>query len=197
MYRSLRSVFLIVLIIMIAGCSGRNFARPNPGAFNLGKTTYPQVVEQMGTPRNVSNSQHNGATIMGIRYGHSKVVGAIEEGVIPVRSLWFYFYKDVLVGQSFDSSFRSDNTDFDDSKVGNIVKGKTSRAEVLQLLGRPSGSYIHPMVKKTFGEAIGYKYMTFRNSENGIKAAVSKNLLITFDDKDAVSDVEFTSSRAQ
>ena len=48
----------------------------------------------------------------------------------------FYFFDEVLVGHEFLSSWAEDHTDFDEKKVSTIVKGKTTRAEVIQLLGQ-------------------------------------------------------------
>ena len=59
----------------------------------------------------------------------------------------FTTHNELLVAQEFVSSFQADATEYDESKVGAIVKGRTTRAEVLALLGRPNGEAIYPVIK--------------------------------------------------
>ena len=106
----------------------------------------------------------------------------------------YYFHNDVVVGQEFLSSFKVDNSNFDETKISTITKGKTTRLEVVQFLGRPSASFIAPMVKETSGEAIGYGYQTTRGSAFSGFKFFNKTLRITFDDKDRVLDIEYASS---
>ena len=63
------------------------------------------------------------------------------------------------------------------------------------MLGKPTASFVPPMVKATYGEAIGYIYQTITRGGpfSGLKLS-RKVLLISFDNKDLVSDVEYTSS---
>ncbi len=195
MRKNMRTAFLVSLFSALAGCAGRNFVRPTPEAIKLGRTTYPQVIQQMGEPKKVGEVLKNGCKIKTISYAYAASVGEpLEEGVIPARALTYYFYNDAVVGQEFISSFKSDSTNFDDNKIGSIVKGKTSRAEVIQLLGNPFASFIPPMVKETPREAVGYSYVTTRGGPfTGFKI-FRKTLKITFDEKDQVSDVDYSSS---
>jgi outer membrane protein assembly factor BamE (lipoprotein component of BamABCDE complex) len=104
----------------------------------------------------------------------------------------FFFSDEVLVGHHFLSSFKSDSSDFDDSKVSHIVKGKTTRAEVVRLLGKPVGFYIEPMVKSTAGQAIGYRYVTYKRAPFSEPKRFQKVLTVSFDSADVVSDVVFS-----
>jgi len=65
--------------------------------------------------------------------------------------------------------------------LGAIVKGRTTRAEVIRLLGTPSASYIPPMVKETSGKAIGYTYAVTRDRMFFGPSSFRKLLRITFD----------------
>jgi hypothetical protein len=195
MYKILRAVFLVSLFFALAGCAGRNFVSPSPDAFKLGQTTYSQIVQQMGEPERSGSVLKNEKQVKSITYVYAATGGdPLEQGVIPARALVYFFQNDLLVGQDFVSFFRSDNTNFDDAKIDSIIKGKTTRLEAIQLLGKPSALFIFPMVKQTSGEAIGYAYGTTRgNVYTGFKF-FRKALNISFDDKDAVSDIDFVSS---
>ncbi len=195
MYKTLRIAFLVALLFVIVGCAGKNFIRPNTDSFKLGQTTYSQIMEQLGEPRRVGEVVRNGNKIKSITYSYATTFGEpLDTWVIPARALEFFFYNDTLVGQQFISSFKSDNTDFDEAKISSLIKGQTTRAEVIQLLGSPSATYIPPMAKETSGEAFGYNYVTTRKTFPGGLKIFRKSLQITFDEKGLVSDTDYASS---
>lgn len=198
---------------------GRNpngdFVRPSPDKLKLGQSTYGQVVELMGNPsksRSEANSDGTKVKIITYSYVPAKGGATLESGVLPVRELSYFFlipiggdggftssytsnrYK--LVGQQLSSSFKSDNSNFDETKMSGIVKGRTTQAEVIQLLGMPSASFIAPMVKEASGEveAIEYNYQVARGATSSDAKAFSKALRIAFDDKGLASDIRYTSS---
>lgn len=185
---------VLPLLALVAGCAGSNFVRPTADAFQLGKTRREQVVQQLGEPRGEGSVLKDGTEVKTIGYAYAAVGGEpLEEGVIPARGLTFYFASEVLVGEEFLSSFKEDHSSFDDQKVPLLVKGKTSRAEVIQLLGRPSGRFLAPMVKATSGEALGWSYQATRgNAFSGFKS-FKKALVVTFDAQDRVAEVELVS----
>jgi len=193
MNKALRIFFMVFLLFVLSGCAGRDFVRPSSDAFILGKTTYSQIMQKMGEPRTVGDALRNGKNIKFVSYTYAEAGGEpLEEGVIPTRSMRFSFYNDILVSQGFSSSFRSDNSNFDDTKISAIVKGKTSRSEVIQLLGKPTSSLIYPMAKGSSSEAIGYGYFAARRGApfTGLKL-FSKSLIISFDNKNIVSDINY------
>ena len=195
MFKSFRSLVAISMLTILFGCAGRDFVRPNQEAFKLGQTTYAQVLQQLGEPRREGTLLKNEQNIKSISYAYAATGGEpLEEGVIPARAMTYYFLSDKLVGQDFVSSFKADNSNFDDGKVSSIVKGKTKRTDVAQLLGRPSGSYIYPIVKATAGEAVGYTYGTTRGGAFSGFKIFTKSLLVSFNENDEVSDIEFSTS---
>jgi hypothetical protein len=85
----------------------------------------------MGKPWRDGTETKNEKMVKMITYAYADVGGKpLHQGVTPGRSLELNFYNEILVGQKFRSSWAEDNTDFDEKKVPNIVKGKTTRAEV-------------------------------------------------------------------
>jgi len=185
----------LVSLVLIAGCAGRDFVLPDSSELRIGQSTYAQVIGKMGEPRAAGEILKNGEKVKAITYGYATTGGEpLESGVIPSRALAYFFHQDRLVGQEFLSSFKSDNTNFDDSKVSGLEKGKTTRAEVVQALGRPTAAYVKPLVKETTGEAIGYAYATTSGGAlSGLKF-FQKRLVITFDAADRVLDVDYSTS---
>lgn len=195
MMSALRTAFFASIFCLIAGCAGTDFVRPSSETFRLGQTTYAQVLQQMGEPRKTGDVLKNDKNVKTATYAYAATAGEpLEEGVIPARAMSYYFHNDILVGQEFLSSFKADNSNFDETKISAIAKGKTTRAEVIALLGRPSATFIAPMVKETAGEAVGYGYHTTRGGAFSGFKFYNKTLRITFDDKGTVLDIDYTSS---
>jgi hypothetical protein len=195
MRMAVKSFLAVWLISGLLGCGGKDFVRPSPDDFKLGQTTYAEVIQRMGEPRRTGDALKNGKTVKAVTYVYASKGGEpLEADVIPARTLTYYFYNDTLIGEAFISSFKSDNSNFDDKQVESIKKGQTTRAEVIRLLGEPTATFIPPMIKETSGEAIGYTYQAVRGGLfSGIKSFI-KVLRISFDDKGLVSDIEYTSS---
>jgi len=189
-----RSGLVAVMFSLLVGCAGKDFVRPSSDTFKLGQTTYSQVIQQMGEPSKTGDIIKNEKNVRSATYVYSSVGGEpLEFGVIPARALSYYFYNDVLVGQEFCSSFKSDNSNFDDSKISSISKGKTTREGVIQLLGKPTATFVYPMIKETSGVAFGYIYNTTRKVVFEYKF-FTKSLLISFDNKDLVSGIDYAAS---
>ena len=190
MLRLLRFALASASVAALVGCAGTNFVRPDDDTFRLGKTTYTQIVERMGSPITTGEfiSQASGKKLKVARYGFATY------GAVRTRIQVYFFHDDVLVARNFTSNFPEDSSDWNESKVDDLVKGKTTRAEVIAMLGRPSGAYIWPAVAKTSGEAIGYHHSYITSQFTGLgnkRLRHSKHLVITFDDRDRVLDIEY------
>jgi outer membrane protein assembly factor BamE (lipoprotein component of BamABCDE complex) len=195
MRKPFATIVLATAALFLGGCAGKNFVKPESAEFKLGETTYSQVVNKLGEPRGTGEVVKNGETMKTINYAYATTGGEpLQAGVIPARAMGYYFNRDVLVGKEFISSFKSDNSNFDEKKVPSIEKGKTTRAEVIRLLGRPYDAFVKPMVKETSGEAIGYSYSTTSGSAfTGLKF-FRKAVRIAFDKDDKVLEVDYTTS---
>ena len=160
----MRTPFLpMVALLLVTGCQGKTFVRPTPDALVLEKTTYDDVIRQLGNPYRKGSSLKLGQTITSITYAHANAWATTGFGnVTPTRSMRFHFVNDVLVGYEFTSSYQADLTDFDETKVSHIRPGETKEAEVEQLLGPAGGMYAHPLIKKEAERALVYLYSETR-----------------------------------
>ena len=157
---------LACAIIGGVGCTaGRNFTRPSDDSIALGKTTRAEIVERFGKPTQESTLLKNGQTLKSGIYSYARGAiagGAHASGITPGRAIGFWYAGDIVVGYDFLSSFEEDHTDFDDSKVAVIKEGKTSREEVLTLLGPPQGRQIFPLVDNQEDAGLVYLYTQFK-----------------------------------
>ena len=188
----------LALLAGLAGCAGTNFVRASADTLKNGQTTYAQVVEKMGPPRREGTITKNEKQLKLVTFSYATTGGKpVREGVVPARAQTFYFYNDTLVGHEFGSSFAEDHSDFDDKKVANIAKGKTTRAEVTQLIGKASGYYIYPLIASATGDAAVYIYFETTSDAPFSVKQFRKVLIVSFDASGLVSDVELNSSRTQ
>lgn len=171
------------LILAAGGCSsGRDFVRPDQSSLIPGQTTITDVVAKIGPPtsRSVRHSLNPApaeartanqppgfkpasvaGTIESLTYSFSASVTA---GVIvgPVshntRLLNLTFWDDRLIFYSYSSGFSADSTNFDEGKISSFVPRQTTRAEVIGVLGRPSGEGIYPYVANEGTKMLIYSY---------------------------------------
>lgn len=190
----LRSLVSAASIAVLAGCAGTDFKRPDSHALQVGKSTIAQVTQVMGPPPQTGESLRNGEKLKVSRYVYAEGAGTGKyPGVVPARAMVFLTFNDLLVADEFVSSFPADATDFDESKISSIAKGKTTKSEVLSLLGNPNGTGIYPFIKTKGETAVIYSYVHAKGSAFNMKF-YNKNLIVSFDPTDVVSDIEYTSN---
>ena len=193
---TISSKFILALITasILAGCAGTDFKRPDPKAMMLGKSTTADVTRVMGAPRQVGEALLNDQKVKTATYAYAEGTGTGRyPGVVPARSMTFWTFNDLLVAQEFVSSFPQDATEFDDAKVASIVKGKTTRADVIALLGKPNGDAIYPVIKSKGETAMVYSYSHAKGNAFNMKF-YSKKLTVSLGANDVVSNVEFVSN---
>lgn len=189
----IKTILTAVVVVVFAGCAGKDFVRPDSGSLKNGQTTYNQIIGQFGKPYAEGSVLKNNKQVKTVSYAYASLGGKSHRGGTPARGMGFYFLSDTLVGYEFVSSFAEDNTDFDEMKINQIFEGKTTLDEVVKLLGKPSGNYIYPLIESSSEEAAVYAYSETKGS--GFKVRMfRKMLIITYDSDRVVTKVEYTSA---
>jgi len=188
-----RSARLRVLAAILAGACllGADFKRPDPASFTLGTTTEQEIRERFGEPSGETTVKVEGKAVARLQYTYVEV----RSTVIPVRTIVFAFHEGRLVGFDYSSSFVADETVFDEAAASRIKRLESTRAEVLALVGKPTGQYIYPstVVKTPGRHADVYSYSrTDKVSSTGTLNAFSKVLIVTFDDRDLVIETSLS-----
>lgn len=192
--RALETTMTLLFAFALIGCAGTDFKRPAPSSLQVGKSTSADVTRVMGPPTQTGEQVRNGEKLTVARYAYAEGAGSGKyPGVVPARAQVFLLHNGTLVGEEFVSSFPNDATDFDDAKVQIIEKGKSTRSDVMALLGPPTGAAIYPVIKSKGETAIVYSYAHAKGSVFDMKF-YSKSLIVAFDDKGVVTDVEYVSS---
>jgi hypothetical protein len=182
----------ISIALLLNACAGKNFVRMTDESLVLGKTTQGQIKAALGKPYRTGVVTKNEKQLTTATYAYAASGGkAAAKGVTPARSQGFYFLDSILVGHEFTSSWQEDSTDFDSAKVAEIKKGKTTRAEVVKLLGNPGGMYIYPLIPNKNEEASTYLYGQTSGTAFNLKF-YQKLLVVSFDPKGIVSNVDYT-----
>ncbi len=186
-------ILLALLVLALQGCAGSNFVRPLPGSIIVGKTTQQEVEQQLGKPYQTGTVLKDGKSLQTATYAFAKVGGeALHAGITPARSQGFYFLNGLLVGSEFTSSFKADGTEFDDTKVALIEKGKSTRQDIETLFGPPGGEYLPPLTTDGADRAWVYLYSQAKGSAFNLRV-LNKSLVVSFDASGLVTDVKFTS----
>lgn len=181
-----------VAALVLSGCAGTNFVRPEPSSFVLGKTTQQEISQRMGKPYRVGTVEKNGKTLQSASYAYANVGGeSLYSGVTAARSQGFYFLNGTLDGTEFSSSFKADGTDFDETKVAKIEKGKSNKADVVQLFGPAGGDYMAPLTTNPADRALVYLYSQTKGSAFNLRFYL-KTLVVAYDDSGVVTDVQYT-----
>lgn len=172
-----RALIASTLVIALAACAtaGRDFERVNAEQPTPGVATRAEVLQRMGPPHRIDNVVFNSEALESAGYVYVAVGSGtpLEPGVVPARSVSYFFRGDRLVGRTFSSSFQVDHTRFDETRLSQIVKGRTRRDDVVQLLGKPPGTALAPIARPPATEVLIYAYTANRGA-NRITSRVAR-----------------------
>jgi hypothetical protein len=184
----------VLALLALSGCAGSNFVRPQEGDLVVGKAKQADVTAKLGSPFQTGEVMKNDKQLKVTKYAYAATTGeSAYPGVTPARGMTFFFFNDVLVGDEFISSFKQDSSDFDGSKVSSIVKGTTTREDVIKTFGKPGGEAVYPIIKGINDRAFVYTYNQVKGSVFNMKF-YSKSLQVSFNEQGVVTDVEYITS---
>jgi hypothetical protein len=195
----LLALLLLGLCIGIAGCAtvGTDFARLAPADLVIGKTTYKDVVARLGTPYKETFDTTDGIKYRWVSYMFvSDEAPAHVPGVVARRDQVFMFHNDLLVGDVFFSTFRHEDTDFDQTRISQIERGKTTLAELIALLGQPAGRMVHPVDEQAKDTVMRYQYNQMLRPVLAGRT-FEKSLSVVCGPDGVVKDFEYRSTGAQ
>ena len=183
--------------------------QPALATIDVGGATLQQVRARYGEPRSQRSWARDDLELtkeVGTPFGAPRVPGIMAElqyyyenrgesgatpGVEPSRSVRYWFWNDRLVGYQSTSSFKSDSTRFDESKVAAIRPWQSLRTDLIKLFGEPSGLRVFPLVP---GE--DQQVLTWFNFEYDTAARQSRvqTLHVLVNNIGVVVDSRFTGS---
>jgi len=165
---------------------------PADGSLKLGETTPADAVAMIGEPISKSSetvtSVERTAGVISVfsavrqlgtyeayNYGFADTMNSVLIGQMagpsPQRTLRLVFWNGKLVGYTSMSNFTEDTTDFDDTRIAQVQRGKSTEADVRALFGKPGGASIFPLIALPDGHALIYRYSKddFNNRERHSK----------------------------
>ena len=180
----------LACVFLLAACAqNKDFVRPSSDALSLGKSTYSDVVNVLGESGfRMQTGTINGEPIQSIDYGYEEAAKFVGLNA-PQRVLHLTFFKNVLIGEEFNSSFDQDSTKFDVDKVFRLVNGKSTKADVVDALGKPSGEILYPLVKDKKGSGLVYWYT--ENRPAFVYITHISRLIVFLDGQDIVKEISY------
>ena len=178
-----------VLAVLLAGACllGADFSRPDPASFTLGQTTEQEIRARFGKPSGQVNARVGDKLVTTLRYAYAEA----RSVAVPVRIMAYAFHEGRLVGFDYMSSFAADQTVFDELAAKRIRRGTSTRAEVLDLLGKPSGQFIYPSSYAGLPghHADVYSHSRSEKLSSGVTLeTTTKVLTVVFDEHDVVAE---------
>ena len=202
----------LLLAAASAGCGvpvGRDFVRPTPATIDVGTATLQQVRARYGEPRSERSWARGDLELpkeIGTPFGAPRVPGVMAElyyyyenrgdtaaapGVEPSRSARYWFWNDRLVGFQSSSSFKSDSTRFDESRVAAIRPWQSLRGDLIKMFGEPSGVRVFPLVPGEDQQALTWFNFEFDTASRQSRA---RTLHVLINNIGVVVDSRFDST---
>ncbi len=188
-------IFVLFVAFGIAACAvGQDFARPERSSITLGVTTPAEVIQRFGPPSQRGTTIENGETLDTVSYAYASSRGKpYYASVTPARSIDFWLHNGVVVGHAFNSSFHSDQTDFNERALSQIEEDVSTLDDVITLFGEADGIFIYPLIERVGDRGLVYTYTQYAGSAFSPRI-YSKQLVLTLDASDIVTNVKFVQS---
>lgn len=133
----IREVLLVA--VLASGCTatrGREFTLESLGEIEVGTTKRHDILDALGDPTDAGFAIKNQFPYPVLLYQY---VEASPSGVRSRQLRIGFATDDRVVFYRFESNFEEDSSDFDMTRVRNLLPGKTTASDVARALGAPSG----------------------------------------------------------
>ena len=209
--------FVMLIALVCAGCThvvGKDFQRPDGASLVLGKTTKSEVVALYGPPDSEQASVSSGGEAAStqpksefyttqvsgsystINYRYSVYVPPVLAGGsanFSGKAVSFFFHDGTIFGYNFSSDMKTDSSNFDETKLAALEKGKSTEVDVRAILGAPSGEAIYPAVLKQGQKKWLY---VFQSADLSTRKILLKRLVVLFNEQGRLQDFQFGSQLA-
>ena len=129
-----------LVLALSAGCANMKLTSGNTRRLQLGQTTEAQARGVFGKPQKVEERSDAGGASKLIRWlFNSGARSNIGYNMVDLRFLDVDFFNDRARAWLYVSTAPKDSTKIRSSALPLVVKGRTTRDEVLRLLGEPAG----------------------------------------------------------
>ena len=196
---------MVALTVLLGACAaeteGRDFGRPDYATGSAPDLTEAQIIRQLGQPFSrgqvLKHGQHMVSVLIYVR-----LTGLPGERVRYRKRYSFVFAGSRYLGYSFFSGAPEDQVSYDDRLVAKIIKGKTSKSEVLAMFGNPNEALLYPATPEATGSAgyvaregdslVDYDYYVLEADGTWVE---SKSLRVVFDQDGIAKDVRFAANK--
>lgn len=208
----MRTIIAVLALLGLAGCTtGTDFARPTLDAFTLGTTTRADIVAAYGEPPEESaititpsqikpaatESRLNGAPVAG---SFRRMIYSFEDRsetiwvsatAIHNKFLICVLWNDALVSYDYSSDFAKDSTDFDSVATKTLAIGQTTKQQLIDVLGPPTGRAVYPAILRQDDEKWYYFFLGIKDGKT-----YKKLLEVLFGPDDVVADFRMAEDSA-
>lgn len=191
---------LIILAAIFTGCAvtskGNKFNGSVIDNMVLEGTSVEEVKKLLGEPDRVRIKTHNDKEFKILRYRYGEIINNKAHN----KALHVEFFEEKVNAYNFRSDFSEDNTNFDETNRNKLTISVTTKSDVLDLFGKPTGKMKVPSTfSKGFyrseGEKLAegaeeiwsYLYL-YKDRTVSPPAKNMKYLVLYFDDNDKLSN---------
>ena len=158
----------------------------------LGQTSRQEILQRLGTPYREGTVTKNGKQLQTMTYAFATSGGTpARAGVNPTRGQGFYFFDDKLSGirllRARGKRTRPISTPRKYRRSRKACRPATTSCE---LIGRPGGKYAYPLITDQKAQADVYLYAETSGGPFNAKFR-QKHLVVTYDDRGVVSNVDY------
>ena len=184
--------WISIIVLLMAGCADGPVLRSTSDSFVLGRTTLAEVAGHYGWASKSWDRIFRNKTVHIVMYLQASDSSdkPYRLGLSATRAARYYFVENILIGHDFDSSWASDTTDFDMTLIERVKEGQSTRAQVVDLLGKPVGYYKYPLIEEQAHEALVYLYQELAFTRPGVRAN-RKEVIIAVDQVGVVKSIKY------
>jgi hypothetical protein len=196
----IRTLLMASLLLALAACqNSKEFTWPSPDKLVLGETTQQEVIAIYGQPygqeqaRIVAgggdvNAPANNLNVVRLFYRYRDPLEMAVSGGDwgKERRISFDFANERLFSYIYQSTFRGDHTNFDEKKAADLESGKTTRADIARMFGKPSGRATFP------ASPVGTETDIYAYQQTGQRWQIVKRLEAVIDENEVLKEFKLT-----